>query len=102
MNEVIESKLFDDGKENEIFKDALGDLLFDMFLSNSLYHGGAFTGILRIIFTLFIPSLLVGAVPVEVVRNMTQSNIIVLLSSSIFYLCIKIDMYINLLYNEKS
>ena len=37
--------------------------LYSMFVGSSLYHGGAFTGILKIIFIFVIPSLLVGAFP---------------------------------------
>ena len=43
--------------------------LYGMFLSNSLYHGGAFTGLLRVIFTFVMPSLLLGAIPVEIVKE---------------------------------
>lgn len=42
---------------------------YGMFLSASMYHGGAFTGILKIIFTFVVPSLLVGAIPAQLVKN---------------------------------
>ena len=29
----------------------VSDCLYELFLNNSIYHGGAYTGILRIIFT---------------------------------------------------
>ncbi|PIP71451.1 MAG: hypothetical protein COW89_11890, partial [Nitrospinae bacterium CG22_combo_CG10-13_8_21_14_all_47_10] len=43
--------------------------LFELFLTPSLFHGGAFQGITRFIFTFIIPSLLIGTLPVEIVRN---------------------------------
>ena len=40
MNEVIDSKLFGDGKENEIFRDALGDYLAIAKTNVSLLYNG--------------------------------------------------------------
>lgn len=64
--------------------------IYGMFLSASLYHGGAFTGILRFAFIFIIPSLLLGALPVEIVKNVSYSNIgfITLLAIAWFILSI--------------
>lgn len=43
--------------------------IYGMFVSASLYHGGAFTGILRILFIFVVPSLLLGTLPVEIIKN---------------------------------
>ena len=40
MEDVIESKLFGDGKENEIFKDALGDFLAIAKTDKTILYGG--------------------------------------------------------------
>ena len=61
-----------------------------MFLSNSLYHGGAFTGILRFVFTFIMPSLLLGAVPVELVNNFTVDKLLIMIIFSIFWLVVAI------------
>lgn len=45
--------------------------MIDMFLSPALFHGGAFQGVMRFIFTFLIPSLVIGTLPVEAVKNMT-------------------------------
>ena len=45
--------------------------LFELFLTPSLFHGGAFQGGMRFIFTFLIPSLLIGAIPVESVRDLS-------------------------------
>jgi ABC-2 type transport system permease protein len=44
---------------------------FELFLTPSLFHGGAFQGAMRIIFTFAIPSLLIGALPIEAIRNVS-------------------------------
>ncbi len=63
---------------------------YNMFLSNSLYHGGAFTGILRFVFTFIMPSLLLGAVPVELVNNFTVDKLLIMIIFSIFWLVVAI------------
>ena len=60
--------------------------LYGMFLSVSLYYGGAFTGILKAIFVFVVPSLLVGALPVELVKNLSFSSIVFILLLTIIWL----------------
>ena len=67
--------------------------LYGMFLNNSLYHGGAFTGILRFIFIFVMPSLLLGAVPVEIVKNLSIPNLIMLLSLTVFWFVFSIMFF---------
>lgn len=67
--------------------------LYGMFLSNSLYHGGAFTGVLRFIFIFVMPSLLLGAVPVEIVKNLSIPSLIMILSLTIFWFVISIMFF---------
>jgi ABC-2 type transport system permease protein len=57
--------------------------LFELFLTPSLFHGGAFQGGLRLFFTFIIPALLTGALPVDAVRNISwpQLGFIALLAS---------------------
>ena len=62
--------------------------IYGMFMSNSLYHGGAFTGLLRVIFTFVIPSLLLGAIPVEIVKSLSIPGIIMIILLTIFWLII--------------
>lgn len=64
--------------------------LYGTFLSNSLYHGGAFTRVLRIIFIFIVPSLLLGAVPVEIVKNLDINNLIMTLGLTIFWFCVSV------------
>ena len=66
---------------------------YSMFLSNSLYHGGAFTGILRLAFTFIIPSLLLGVVPVELVNNFTVDKLLIMIILSLFWLFLSIIFF---------
>ena len=67
--------------------------LYGMFLSNSLYHGGAFTGLLRVIFTFIMPSLLLGALPVAIVKELSISRLIMMLLLTIFWLILSIMLF---------
>ena len=63
---------------------------YSMFLSNSLYHGGAFTGVLRFIFIFIMPSLLLGAIPVELVNNFSLTKLLLMIGLTVFWLIISI------------
>lgn len=67
--------------------------LYGTFLSNSLYHGGAFTGVLRFIFMFIIPSLLLGAIPVEIVKNIEINNLIMILGLTVFWVVISVSFF---------
>lgn len=68
--------------------------LYGMFVSNSIYHGGAYTGVLRIIFTIVMPSLLLGAIPVEIIKNISLKSIIMIVLLTICWFAISI-MFFN-------
>lgn len=72
--------------------------LFELFLTPAMYHGGAFQGGLRFVFTFILPSLLIGTVPVEILRNFSWEQVFVLVGITIgwavfavfiFYRCIR-------------
>lgn len=67
--------------------------LYGMFVSASLYHGGAFTGILKAIFIFVVPSLLLGAVPVELIKSMSFINIGIIFLISLLWLIISIVFF---------
>lgn len=64
--------------------------LFGMFIGNSTYHGGAFTGFLRFVFIFIMPSLLLGAVPVEIIKTLSVSSLIFIVFLTICWLTISI------------
>ena len=49
--------------------------VWEFFMTPSLFHGGAFQGWVLIIFTFFIPSLVVGALPVELVKSISWTQL---------------------------
>ena len=67
--------------------------LYGMFVGNSLYHGGAFTGILRFVFTFIMPSLVVAAIPVEIVKGLSISSFVVILLITIFWVVFSIIFF---------
>lgn len=63
---------------------------FELFFTPSLFHGGAFQGAMRFIFTFLVPSLLIGTLPVETIKNISlpQLAIVGLLSLAWFLISI--------------
>ena len=64
--------------------------LYGMFVSASLYHGGAFTGVLKAVFIFIIPSLLLGAIPVELVKSISITNLLGIVLLTIIWLTISV------------
>ena len=67
--------------------------IYGLFLSNSLYHGGAFTGILRKLFIYIVPSLLLGAIPVEIIKNLSFDKLLYIIILTIIWLAITIIFF---------
>ena len=67
--------------------------LFELFLTPSLFHGGAFQGVMRFIFIFAIPSLLIGALPVEIVRDISLSKLSLIAVLSLFWFIISINLF---------
>lgn len=55
------------------FSDAgpVSQSLFELFVTPALFHGGAFQDGLRFFFTFIIPSLVIGALPIEAIREIS-------------------------------
>lgn len=67
--------------------------LFEIFLTPSIFHGGAFQGALRFVFTFIIPSLLVGALPVEIVRDVSLGQLALVSALAAFWLAASIFIF---------
>lgn len=67
--------------------------IYGMFITTSLYHGGAFTGVLKAIFIFIIPSLLLGAIPVELIKNLSIFNICFVLLLTIIWFLLSIVFF---------
>ena len=67
--------------------------LFELFLTPSLFHGGAFQGVMRFIFTFAVPSLLIGALPVEIVRDISLGKLLLVSVLAIFWFLVSINIF---------
>lgn len=67
--------------------------LYSMFVGSSLYHGGAFTGILKTIFIFVIPSLLIGSFPIEIVLRFDAFKFLLLMGLTLFWLIFSIHFF---------
>lgn len=59
--------------------------LFELFMTPTLFHGGAFQGGVRFLFTFIIPSLLIGALPVEALKSVSLSTLWIMVGLAIFW-----------------
>lgn len=64
--------------------------VFELFFTPSLFHGGAFQGTTRFVFTFLVPSLLIGTLPVEAITQTSFSKMFLLLVLSIFWFMISL------------
>lgn len=67
--------------------------LFELFLTPSLFHGGAFQGVMRFIFTFAIPSLLIGALPVEIVRDISFGKLLLVGVLAVFWFIVSVSIF---------
>jgi len=76
--------------------------LFDLFLTPALFHGGAFQGPMRFIFTFIIPSLLVGTIPVEIVRSLSLKTLLMLAILAIIWFILSIKIFYTVIKKYES
>jgi ABC-2 type transport system permease protein len=67
--------------------------LFELFFTPSIFSGGAFQGVMRFIFTFIIPSLLIGSLPVEVLRDIDIGKLALISGLSIIWFFISIKFF---------
>lgn len=67
--------------------------LFDVLLTPALFHGGAFQGVMRFVFTFAIPSLLLGALPVEAIRGVSVSKLILITVLTIVWWIVSVTIF---------
>jgi len=71
----------------------ISDGAFQLFFTPTLFHGGAFQGVIRFIFTFVIPSLLIAAIPTETVKNISFGTLLMTGLLSFFWLFISIKLF---------
>lgn len=67
--------------------------LYGMFVGSSLYHGGAFTGVLKAIFIFIVPSLLLGTVPIEIINSFSFVKVLLFIVLTVFWLVFSIYFF---------
>ena len=67
--------------------------VFELFFTPSLFHGGAFQGTTRFVFTFLVPSLLIGTLPVEAITQTSFSKMTLLFILSIFWFMISLWVF---------
>lgn len=72
---------------------ALSSSMFELFLTPALFHGGAFQGALRFVFTFIIPSLLIGTIPVEVLKNIDVSKLLLLVTLTVVWFLLALRIF---------
>jgi len=67
--------------------------IFELFFTPSLFHGGAFQGTMRFIFTFIIPSLLIGTLPVEIIKNISIEKLLLVVFLTIFWFIVSVKFF---------
>ena len=67
--------------------------IFELFFTPALFHGGAFQGAMRAFFMFVIPSLLVGTIPVEIVKNISMGKLAVVAIFTVIWLTLAIKIF---------
>jgi ABC-2 type transport system permease protein len=78
-----------------LFTDAgtVHDGMFEIFFTPALFHGGAFQGVMRFIFTFLIPSLLIGTIPLEALKDISVTKIILMFIMAFFLFFLSIFLF---------
>lgn len=73
--------------------ESIGNGLFEFFLTPGLFHAGAIQGRMRLFFTYVVPSLVVGGIPVEVIREGSILKLLVIAMLAIFWLLLSLRIF---------
>lgn len=69
------------------------DGVFQFFFTPTLFHGGAFQGALRFVFTFMIPSLLIAAIPTEIIKSLSFWKLLMVGILSLFWFFVAIKFF---------
>ena len=78
-----------------LFTDAgtVHDGMFEIFFTPALFHGGAFQGTMRFVFTFIIPSLLIGTIPLETLKDVSLEKLALLIIMTIILFVLSIFLF---------
>jgi ABC-2 type transport system permease protein len=60
--------------------------LFELLITPSIFYGGAFQGILRNVFIFIVPSMLLGNLPLEIIKNPSMKMYIISVAITTFWI----------------
>lgn len=69
------------------------DSVFQLFFTPTLFHGGAFHGAMRFIFTFMIPSLLIAAIPTETIKSVSITALLLIGLGSVVWFFIAVKLF---------
>lgn len=67
--------------------------IFELFLTPSLFHGGAFQGAIRGFFMFIVPALLVGTIPVEIVKDLSMEKLAIVGAFTVIWSVLAIKIF---------
>ena len=67
--------------------------LLELFITPALFHGGAFQGAMRFVFTFVVPSLAIGTLPVEIVRDVSLDKLLLVGVLAVVWLFVGIKLF---------
>jgi len=67
--------------------------IFELFFTPALFHGGAFQGVMRFVFTFIVPSLAIGTLPVESVRDFSVEKLLLVTILTIVWFLISLKAF---------
>lgn len=67
--------------------------IFNFFLTPTLFNGGAFHGLMKFFFIFIVPSLLVGSIPVEIVRDVSLPKLLLICILTLFWFFLSIKIF---------
>ena len=78
-----------------LFTDAavVTDGFFELVWAPSMFHGGAFTGGLRFIFTFVVPSLLFGTIPAEITKELAWDKLLFMGLGAVVWLLVSVKLF---------
>ena len=78
-----------------LFTDAnsVCDGMFELFFTPALFHGGAFQGAMRFVFTFLIPSLLIGTIPLEALKDISLMKILLMIAMAVVLFLLSVFLF---------
>lgn len=67
--------------------------LFEMLITPSIFYGGVFQGLLRNLFILVVPAMLLGNLPLEIIKNPSIGMYIVTFLITVFWIILSIFVF---------